>query len=472
MKKPDFLAKLSQLSSLGSFSEIYIFGMGILKKLGFIRAAKLFLSKTQDSHKVRFDLTGKHSFVMSEWEKLRSNSKSLENSPPHQRAGSIIFSAEPSPVAKWFEANFKTIKSFSPDVIVISEGSHLGGSERFIQAVAKAIGVEKKILIIRTSPNKTRSDLAGGKILEFSIAEHENHLDAQHTIFSGLAKSLNIGVFIVGNSLPGWRFLELENLKYYAGTKFYATLFCQDKVLGTVDIGYGKRFFGKVASKLDGIITDNYSYVFSLVSTLSDQSRPALKIHRFDIPSRFRPRLIDTSRKDDDNTNAVVWIGRFSAQKNPIRLFLIALMAPRLKFHMFGSGPIYLKRILSFMRPKNVMLHGEFSTIEELDKLGRLIYLNTSSWDGLPNVLIEILASGRSAVSTPIPGIKEFKARFPEARLEVVSSFRASALVDALVEVADGRFDEREMSPRLVDFFEGTSLRKQVIDLFSDETLN
>lgn len=123
---------------------------------------------------------------------------------------------------------------------------------------------------------------------------------------------------------------------------------------------------------------------------------------------RFKP--VDRNSGD---TLTVVTAGRLVAQKNPA-LFVdaaarIHAALPGIRFTMLGDGPLrsavegQIER--SGMRGV-IELAGERHDVEKVFAQADLFWL-TSSWEGLPNVVLEAMACGLPVIATDVGGTSE-----------------------------------------------------------------
>jgi glycosyltransferase involved in cell wall biosynthesis len=123
---------------------------------------------------------------------------------------------------------------------------------------------------------------------------------------------------------------------------------------------------------------------------------------------RFRP---DPARPEEPLR--VVTIGRLVAQKNPL-LFVEAAAsvhaaAPGVRFVIVGDGPLRAAvgaRARALGVGAAVELPGERADVDEILRGAHLFWL-TSSWEGMPNVVLEAMASGVPVVATDVGGTRE-----------------------------------------------------------------
>jgi glycosyltransferase involved in cell wall biosynthesis len=112
-------------------------------------------------------------------------------------------------------------------------------------------------------------------------------------------------------------------------------------------------------------------------------------------------------------TGPIVTVGRLVAQKNH-DLFLRAAQQlvrerPGARFVIVGEGPLRLTltaRASQLGIADQVTFAGECKDVEQVLRGASLFWL-TSRWEGLPNVVLEALASGVPVVATDVGGTRE-----------------------------------------------------------------
>lgn len=135
----------------------------------------------------------------------------------------------------------------------------------------------------------------------------------------------------------------------------------------------------------------------------------------------------------------VVMVGRLVTQKNP-QLFVAAATAlrerlPNVRFELIGGGPL-ADTIAAMVRANGMAAHvalpGERRDVPERLRAADLFWL-TSDWEGLPNAVIEAMASGLPVVATDVGGTAELI----DAGVEgyVVRPGDRAALVERSVEI-------------------------------------
>lgn len=129
-----------------------------------------------------------------------------------------------------------------------------------------------------------------------------------------------------------------------------------------------------------------------------------------------RPRNISTLRRDmniDDDTVLLLMIASLKKKKGHTFLFSALQMLKekgyKFKLLVVGSGKERKrleKEITDKRLEKQVILAGERADIFELMSISN-IFILPSLWEGLPNALLETMASGLAVIATRVGGIPE-----------------------------------------------------------------
>lgn len=158
------------------------------------------------------------------------------------------------------------------------------------------------------------------------------------------------------------------------------------------------------------------------------------------------PNGVDTNRyrpaKFEPVAPHVVTVGRLVRQKNH-DLFLRAAAAvraavPAVRFTIVGDGPLRssLEAQCADLGLRDaVVFAGERSDVEALLRSATSFWL-TSRWEGMPNVVLEAMASGVPVVATDVSGVRELIS--PGVQGHVVPSEELEPLVASALSVLAG----------------------------------
>ncbi len=174
--------------------------------------------------------------------------------------------------------------------------------------------------------------------------------------------------------------------------------------------GFNDGALYRSARHLDLMITDNnrlretiserYSHVPSIGSKAVTCYQP-LTTTLHEVLS------VDSGGQDEINgRRKVLWASRLDDTKRPDVLAKIAQCLPDVHFDVYGYSSSgydfsYLRKL------KNVNLMGEFNDFSKIPKQDKAVFLYTSQADGMPNVLLEAIASGLPIVAPNVGGIRE-----------------------------------------------------------------
>ncbi|MBV9543743.1 MAG: glycosyltransferase, partial [Chloroflexi bacterium] len=77
-------------------------------------------------------------------------------------------------------------------------------------------------------------------------------------------------------------------------------------------------------------------------------------------------------------------------------------------FHVYGSslidGDLYSHQ---FTRHPNVEYHGSFDGFADIPPTAYDVFLHTAQWEGLPNILMEAIATGLPVIAADVGGVRE-----------------------------------------------------------------
>ncbi|MDX2166741.1 MAG: glycosyltransferase [Deltaproteobacteria bacterium] len=153
---------------------------------------------------------------------------------------------------------------------------------------------------------------------------------------------------------------------------------------------------------------------------------------------RFQPRAAGAA----PDGPRIVMVGRLVAQKNPL-LFVAAAAAlrarlPQASFTLVGDGPLrgaVAAAVHAAGLDGALTLAGEQRDVSGLLRQADLFWL-TSDWEGLPNAVIEALASGLPVVATDVGGTAELITAGIEGEL-IAAGDRAALVERSLAILAD-----------------------------------
>lgn len=213
------------------------------------------------------------------------------------------------------------------------------------------------------------------------------------------------------NSMAGYMALERYAAAISESTRMFITIFSIDRTPEGRQTHMFTEYMQSSIDYLDKVFTDNETVVKQL-SELMAIDRNKFSVHYQPAPTAsLKPG--DANDKFTKKTINILWAGRMDRQKRPDILVKIAAMAYQknlsLNFYAFGS-PAF-DEVEYFELVKNsphIFYRGTFENgllslpLEEFD-----IFILTSEWEGLPNILLEAIVGGLLVIAPNVGGVAE-----------------------------------------------------------------
>jgi glycosyltransferase involved in cell wall biosynthesis len=305
------------------------------------------------------------------------------------------------------------------DYLIVVPYLKNGGAERELSYMIRAVlnkNRSKKITVLATDP----SDSPWAKHLDSRVnfvnvdtAFHTLDSEEKGRLIAWLCIQMQPKKLHIINSVPGYIALQKYAQHISQHTKIFITIFMIDR---TREGRKTHMFTERMDSAIDytqTVFTDNSTVVFQLIDlmaidpnkfTVLDQPTELGRIQETEgrIPSRFTKSPVK-----------VLWAGRLDRQKRPDILVRIADAAQEqdieVEFHVYGSQALeedsYLEAINNC---KNLYYHGEFQGgLTTLPTKNFDIFLLTSEWEGMPNVVLEAISEGLLVIAANVGGVNE-----------------------------------------------------------------
>lgn len=193
---------------------------------------------------------------------------------------------------------------------------------------------------------------------------------------------------------------------------------CTMTVLATIGTAYTSKVVTTVRSnpeypenKLSGLLR-NVTILISAGCVVQNQGQrklfPYLKKKMFVIPNPVDEMFLKNMKCYPTQIHSILSVGRLEDEKNFPLLFQAFAMLPNRqdkKLHICGKGSQekYLKELSHNLGiAEQVIFHGRVSNIEQMYQTADLFILS-SSREGMPNALLEAMASGLPCIATDCP---------------------------------------------------------------------
>jgi len=244
---------------------------------------------------------------------------------------------------------------------------------------------------------------AGVKVVQFGRITGELAIGERTLLLTRLLVQMQPAVIHNINSPVAWEAFRRSGLALRQRSRLFASLFCDDHDANMVPVGYARSYLRSCHGHLAAIFCDNTVYPETWALDLG-VPRDAFTVLRF-------PYDRAVIEKDDafeiQGPPRVLWAGRFDRQKRPDILLAVARSMPTVGFDVHGVsvlGPAH-PAMRELRALPNVTLHGAFARFEDIVTPAHVGYLFTTSWEGLPTILLDAAAAGLPIVAPAVGGI-------------------------------------------------------------------
>ncbi|MEG2803311.1 glycosyltransferase [Stenotrophomonas sp.] len=244
---------------------------------------------------------------------------------------------------------------------------------------------------------------AGIRVLPFGRIAGSMAMEGKVQLLTRLLLQMQPSVIHTINSRVAWEAYRKFGLALRQRSTLFASLFCDDQDENGVPVGYARSYLRSCFQHLTSVFCDNSVYPArwsvelgvprDLFTVLPFPYDRAVVIKEDAFPIEGQPR--------------VLWAGRLDRQKRPDILVAIARAMPDVGFDVHGVSELgaHHPAIDALRRLPNVTMHGAFPRFEGIVKADHAAYLFTTSWEGLPTILLDAAAAGIPIVAPAVGGI-------------------------------------------------------------------
>jgi glycosyltransferase involved in cell wall biosynthesis len=293
-----------------------------------------------------------------------------------------------------------------------------GGADLVVLNYVKALTAHKmagRVVVISTenadSPWAKKLPMEA-QFIEFGKRYSHLSPEEQEKLLTRVFLQLPPSVIHNINSLLGYNIFIKYGKAITETSRLYACAFCEDITPEGRSIGYPVCFLPQCFDSLTAVLSDN-QHILDKLRDIFGFEREKLFVHYQPMTSekgKLQPR--ETFNKDSLD---ILWASRLDIQKRPDVLIKVAENCKTMPFtfHVYGS-PVYgtsqreVKNFIDTLNAlPNVRYYGPFDGLSSLPTERFDLFLYTSQWDGLPNVLLEAISLGLPVIASSTGGIPE-----------------------------------------------------------------
>jgi len=299
------------------------------------------------------------------------------------------------------------------DVVVCVPWISLGGADLIatylLRAYQKRHGNDHVLLIVTDKGSVEVPEWLSSETLvlcldaETTFTNKSEKVDSLHEVIGRLAPSRIVNA----NSSVCWDMYRKYGEQLATALDLYAYLFCFDEDKDGSKVGYISDYIPDVMGSLSGVFCDNSTIIERIRKIYGFPDDTMAKFHTVYVPAPQASR--DRSKVPaGESGSKVLWIGRLARQKRPELLIEVANKMPDQQFVVYGPvGNAAACASIVGGDHENIEYRGVYSDLSELD-LGEFVcLLNTSAWEGLPTLLIQMASFGLPIVTSDTGGITE-----------------------------------------------------------------
>ena len=377
-----------------------------------------------------------HTFTQSDMMKVHHRHakvlRSLVNSPFYaeivRRATDIdpalgdIAGIKALAVPPFFDMRYQVLESLRNlaqrkryDTVICMPWLRTGGADLvscLLAEAIKSVRPDEQILVIRTEhshyerPEWMPDNL---EVIDASpILKLVSAQEAEDVFLSLLLGLTPTRLFNVNSNLC-WRVMARFGQRLGERIRLYSYLFCWDQLPSGARAGYPSLFFAPTAPWLDGILTDSRYLRDELIRIYSPPDAIQTKMFALPTPLRLQPTQIEVSNKTSVSIKMrplVLWAGRLDRQKRFDLTIKIANSMPEVDFACWGEAMLDTPPNMSSL-PRNLALKPSFKSFDEMPLASADLWLFTSSWEGIPTLLIELAFRDMPIVASAVGGVPE-----------------------------------------------------------------
>lgn len=306
------------------------------------------------------------------------------------------------------DADFKRAK-----YVIVLNRPRWGGGKRMEGYIAAAL--EKlckspsEILVITTESSGTHAKdkfAPGIRVMDFSEAASRLGDSNKQRVLAEFLRSLRPDSVININSQTMWDTLGSYGPALRASFKLVNCMFCNEQTKEGFWTGYPVKRFYRTFDLSGSFGVDSDHLAQELIERHLIPDAQQNKIVVLSAPVDPNIPIAERPSENTDRRPQIFWSGRLDRQKRVDILYAIAAKCPEFDFRVWGDAFMDNDKTIP-KQPENLTLEGMYDAVADLPLSDADAWLYTSSWDGVPSILLEISMTGVPLVGTRVGGTGE-----------------------------------------------------------------
>jgi glycosyltransferase involved in cell wall biosynthesis len=210
------------------------------------------------------------------------------------------------------------------------------------------------------------------------------------------------------NSEECWNVYKFNHKQIAEHSKLIGCFFSLGRDGDNKVVGQASQYLNSCVDQLTFLFTDTQSFIDDLAIRYALEQEQVRKLVAIPTPSREEVKDSPPFPVSSESRKTILWASRFSPEKRPDILVKIARAMPQCTFKVWGGDYTNKFDIEELKQMPNVELCGAYTQFRDVvSSSGSYVFLYTSEFDGLPNVLLEAVATGLAVVAPSVGGISE-----------------------------------------------------------------